>query len=266
MAFVAVLHGQTYAPIAQQSLLCPMACTTSKTSENNPQTAARRRQRTPNRGSVQRNDTERDTSHTTAMLTSALCEVVRSVEEDVQWLSDRRLKVQSRPGSIWGTPEWRRSIGWLEPSTANLLLWPMSEAPAVFALMVDATPAEYGAQAGLLLYTDDNSYVKFVHEGDKIVGSSMLVLAQQVDGSPAVTGKVKFDAGATPVLLLLRLSVCNGLVLAQYRYGNTDWLGLSDQQQTVMPQGARAGIMTSGLHTNPWVTFTAVSESYDFLI
>jgi regulation of enolase protein 1 (concanavalin A-like superfamily) len=127
-------------------------------------------------------------------------------------LSEDGLRIKSLPGTLWLTSN----------NAKNLLLRP---APATNKYSISATvtsdPKRNGEQGGLLLYVDDDNYIKVVREFFQ--GQLHLIFAREEEGKGE--GIRYLPNTQNPVVL--RLVVKDSVVTASYRSPEAkDWIEL----------------------------------------
>ena len=102
------------------------------------------------------------------------------------------ISLRTLPGSIWGTHESRRRVGFsYSPAVSNIFVFKNVVASTITAYSLDVqyAPSVWGDQAGILIYIDDLNWIKLVIEGNRI-NNVDVILAKSVDGKPDVIGKV----------------------------------------------------------------------------
>jgi regulation of enolase protein 1 (concanavalin A-like superfamily) len=174
-------------------------------------------------------------------------------EAPESWKSDGScLELEGLAGSIYGTPEFQEAtFGQKSPLVQNILLnsAPLKESVSV---NVEFTPKIFGAQAGIVLYVDDDNYIKLVLEGNQ-TGGSMIVLGKEVNGEPNVVGKV--DAVAFTKSVSLKISVSGLVVTAMFQADQGEWQTVETSGEVTMVEGSNAGLIANGFgDRNQWVS------------
>lgn len=125
-------------------------------------------------------------------------------EDTNDWIVHRDgLHIRALPGTLWGK----------QNNARNLLLRPAPAGDFAAEVTVDNAPGVPSEQAGLLLYGDDDNYIKLVKEMVKD-GSIRVVFAREESGKAKVVREVPFATGTEVVL---RLTSAGGKVRAQFR-------------------------------------------------
>ena len=128
-------------------------------------------------------------------------------EKDGWRVKDGSLEVRASPGNLWEA----------QNTATNLLLRPVPGGAGTFVVEVTVTnaPATFGEQAGLLLYRDDDHYVKLTREFYD--GKTWVVLAAEQ------AGKAQYkEAECRAAKVVLRLTVGKGAVTGEFRVAGTD--------------------------------------------
>lgn len=110
-------------------------------------------------------------------------------------LPTEELRLKPLPGGIWG------DVFAAKPAR-NFLLRPQTDFNAV-QVTVTMNPKTWGEQAGLFWLVDDDNYAKLVVEGMKD-GSTCIVMAVEIQGSPKVLAKVPWTPDKSVTLRLER--------------------------------------------------------------
>lgn len=136
----------------------------------------------------------------------------------------------------------------------------LSELAKSVSTSVVFVPKAHGAQAGVLLYSDDTCYVKLVVEGNK-VGHTMIIFAVQYNSHPEVISKLQdFPNDGCPISLQLSLT-STGLSATV----NGNILEINQQSDVLTSiacaPGLRAAIMAHSFELEKdWASF----ESFTF--
>ncbi len=132
---------------------------------------------------------------------------VREDKEDWR-LVDGRLELLSQPSNIWGSAN---------QGTQNILLRALPGAKSSVEVILDFTPVKEYEQAGLILYVDDDNYIKFDRE---LYGGQSCTLVLESAAQPKIVKKIPFPAGP----MLLRLDIADGKVTAMVKAPDAkDW-------------------------------------------
>lgn len=124
-------------------------------------------------------------------------------EDKADWrLKDGNLQLLAQPSNIWG----KKNEG-----TENFLLRPLPGKAFTVEVTVDFTPENNYEQAGIMIYGDDDNYIKFDRELVKKKQSCTLVL--ESEAKPRAVKMTPFRDGP----LQLRLVIDNGKVIAQVK-------------------------------------------------
>ena len=106
---------------------------------------------------------------------------------DGWWVLDRALQIKALPGTLCRDANDAR----------NVLLRPAPAPAFAVDVVVTSNPQTDAEQAGLVLYHDDDNYIKLVRE--YLDGRTYVVMAREDDGEFEVVAKVPCD-GATVIL------------------------------------------------------------------
>ncbi len=169
------------------------------------------------------------------------------VREDAKaWKTEGdALRIRALPGSLWEK----------DNSCKNVLVMklPDGAGDAAVAVTVASQPVVQGEQAGLLLYGDDDHYVKLVREFTDGALQAVMVIE---DGSKlAVIGeKKKLPAGESATLRLVRKS---GKLTGQYKDAAGAW---QDVGTCDAPTWVKIALFAHGApapETDRWAAFSA---------
>lgn len=108
-------------------------------------------------------------------------EIINPVNSDLQ-NSHESIAITTSSGSMWGKGN----------SCKNLLLTNSLVADTVIELSVDILPQFNGEQGGLILYVDDDNYIKFVRE--MVDGKQAVVVANEIAGVPSTIMVADFQS------------------------------------------------------------------------
>ncbi|MCI3918837.1 hypothetical protein MO973_01145 [Paenibacillus sp. TRM 82003] len=130
-------------------------------------------------------------------------------ERERDWKTEgEQLLIRSRPGSIWGTGN----------DAENVLIRPFSGPEGSVSVIVSGDMDIAYEQAGLLLFYDEDNYIKFVKE---LVGEE---LGREERAEAKVVGKATFASHTVE----LKLTIAAGTVEAYYREGTDgEWIVLA---------------------------------------
>lgn len=165
-------------------------------------------------------------------------------EDKAEWrLKDGNLQLLAQPTNIWGKRNNK---------TENFLLRVLPGSKSTVEVTVDFNPRKEYEQAGLMLYVDDDNYIKFDRE---LYGGQSCTLVLESKAKPKVVKKIPFREGP----LRLRLEIADGKVKAMVKapegkewttHGETTLPGASDE--------VKVGLFAlQGDAKNPrWATFS----------
>ena len=144
-------------------------------------------------------------------------------EDKADWrLKDGNLQLLAQPSNIWGKKN---------DKTENFLLRALPGPRFTVEVTVDFIPRKEYEQAGLMLYVDDDNYIKFDRE---LYGGQSCTLVLESKAKPKVVKKIPFREGK----LRLRLEIADGKVKAMVKapdskewttHGETTLPGSSDK-------------------------------------
>ena len=144
-------------------------------------------------------------------------------EDKADWrLKDGNLQLLAQPSNIWGKKN---------DKTENFLLRALPGPRFTVEVTVDFNPRKEYEQAGLMLYVDDDNYIKFDRE---LYGGQSCTLVLESKAKPKVIKKIPFREGK----LRLRLEIADGKVKAMVKapdskewttHGETTLPGSSDK-------------------------------------
>ena len=130
-------------------------------------------------------------------------------EDKADWrLEDGKLQLLAQPSNIWGKRNNK---------TENFLLRALPGPAATVEVTVDFNPKKEYEQAGLMIYLDDDNYIKFDRE---LYGGQSCTLVLESKAKPKVVKKIPFREGP----LRLRLEIAAGKVKAMVKApGGKEW-------------------------------------------
>jgi regulation of enolase protein 1 (concanavalin A-like superfamily) len=164
-------------------------------------------------------------------------------EEPAGWRTrEHRLELQSLPGTMWEGAN----------STRNVALRPIPAADLVVEVRVQGAIASPAEQAGLLLFADDDNYVKLVKE---MVGANLaVVMVTETDGVPVVDGSVPLTGDHA----LLQIIVDADGVHGSMRTDDGPWTSVADAARPAWWQDdSRLGLFSQGADTERFIAFDA---------
>jgi cytochrome c len=123
-------------------------------------------------------------------------------EDKTQWrLKDGAVELLAQPSNIWGRQN---------KNTKNFLLRPFPGKRFSVEVTVDFNPKKEYEQAGLMIYLDDDNYIKFDRE---LFAGQSCTLVLESGAKPKVVKKIPFREGP----LHLRLEISDGKVKAMVK-------------------------------------------------
>ena len=147
-------------------------------------------------------------------------------EDKADWrFKEGALQLLAQPSNIWGNQN---------QNTENFLLRPVPGTVFAVEVTVDFKPKQQYEQAGLLVYADDDNYIKFDRE--MIDGKHSCTLVLENRAEPRGVHMIPFREGP----LRLRLQIADGEVTAMVKtpgeeawtpHGQTTLPGNSDKLQ-----------------------------------
>jgi cytochrome c len=165
-------------------------------------------------------------------------------EDKADWrLRDGKLQLLAQPSNIWGKKNNK---------TENFLLRALPGPKAVVEVTVDFNPRKEYEQAGLMLYLDDDNYIKFDRE---LYGGQSCTLVLESKAKPKVVKKIPFREGP----LRLRLEISDGKVKAMVKApGGKDWTAHGETTLPGSSEKVKVGVFALlGDAKNPrWATFS----------
>ncbi len=124
-------------------------------------------------------------------------------EDKADWrLREGALQLLAQPSNIWGKQNQK---------TENFLLRPIPGTVFAVEVTVDFTPKKQYEQAGILLYADDDNYIKFDRE--MVNGRQSCTLVLESKAKPRGVKMIPFREGP----LRLRLQIADGKVRAMVK-------------------------------------------------
>ena len=173
-------------------------------------------------------------------------------EDKADWrLRAGALQLLAQPSNIWGEQNQK---------TENFLLRLIPGTVFAVEVTVDFTPKKQYEQAGILLYADDDNYIKFDRE--MVNGRQSCTLVLESKAKPRGIKMVPFRKGP----LRLRLQIADGKVTAMVKApGEKAW---TSHGQTTLPGSAdklRVGLFAlNGQAGEPrWAIFKDFSLTTD---
>ena len=165
-------------------------------------------------------------------------------EDKADWrLKDGKLQLLAQPSNIWGKKNNK---------TENFLLRALPGPKAAVEVTVDFNPRKEYEQAGLMIYLDDDNYIKFDRE---LYGGQSCTLVLESKAKPKVVKKIPFREGP----LRLRLEISNGKVKAMVKVpGGKDWTAHGETTLPGSSEKVKVGLFALlGDAKNPrWATFS----------
>jgi len=142
-------------------------------------------------------------------------------EDKADWrLKDGKLQLLAQPSNIWGKKNNK---------TENFLLRALPGPKAAVEVTVDFNPRKEYEQAGLMIYLDDDNYIKFDRE---LYGGQSCTLVLESKAKPKVVKKIPFREGP----LRLRLEISDGKVKAMVKAPDgKEWTA---HGETTLPGGS----------------------------
>jgi regulation of enolase protein 1 (concanavalin A-like superfamily) len=142
-------------------------------------------------------------------------------EDKAEWrLKDGNLELLAQPTNIWGKKN---------DKTENFLLRALPGGSSSVEVTLDFDPKKEYEQAGLMIYLDDDNYIKFDRE---LYGGQSCTLVLESDAKPNVVKKIPFREGP----LRLRLEIADGKVKAAVKApGDGEWTA---HGETTLPGSA----------------------------
>jgi len=165
-------------------------------------------------------------------------------EDKADWrLKDGKLQLLAQPSNIWGKKNNK---------TENFLLRALPGPKAAVEVTVDFNPRKEYEQAGLMIYLDDDNYIKFDRE---LYGGQSCTLVLESKAKPKVVKKIPFREGP----LRLRLEISDGKVKAMVKApGGKDWTAHGETTLPGSSEEVKVGVFALlGDAKNPrWATFS----------
>ena len=165
-------------------------------------------------------------------------------EDKADWrLKDGKLQLLAQPSNIWGKKNNK---------TENFLLRALPGPKAAVEVTVDFNPRKEYEQAGLMIYLDDDNYIKFDRE---LYGGQSCTLVLESKAKPKVVKKIPFREGP----LRLRLEISDGKVKAMVKApGGKDWTAHGETTLPGSSKEVKVGVFALlGDAKNPrWATFS----------
>lgn len=167
------------------------------------------------------------------------------VREDPQgWKIDANgLHIRPQSGTLWKTAN----------NAKNVLLRARPDGLSEFIIEVTATaaPESAGEQCGLIVYLDDDTYVKLVFES--LEGKRWIVFGKEVKGEGRMVNRIPADALKSAHL---RLAVSQGKAVGSL----IDGTGATEVGATefAVDPAMKVGVVSHGAATDAdrWATFT----------
>ena len=172
-------------------------------------------------------------------------------QDKSQWrLRDGAVELLAQPSNIWARQN---------NDTKNLLLRPLPGDHFAVEVTVDFTPRKEYEQAGLIIYLDDDNYLKFDRE---LFAGQSCTLVLESGAKPKVVKKIPFREGR----LRLRLAIAEGRVRAFVKTPEeTQWTAHGETQLPGLVDKLKLGLFALGGDANAprWARFTDFSMSRD---
>ena len=139
-------------------------------------------------------------------------------EDKKDWrLKDGNLELLAQPTNIWAKSNNK---------TENFLLRSLPSTNCSVEVTLNFNPKKEYEQAGLMIYFDDDNYIKFDRE---LYAGQSCTLVLESDAKPKVIKKIPFREGP----MRLRLEITNGKVKAMVKVpDSTDW---TEHGETKLP-------------------------------
>ena len=149
-------------------------------------------------------------------------------EDNKEWrLADGQVELLAQPSNIWGTAN---------NGTKNLLLRPLPTGKSSVEVVVDFTPLKKYEQAGLMLYVDDDNYIKLDRE--LINGQSCTMILESA-AKPKLVKMIPFREGP----MHLRLEISGNQVKAMVKAPDADdWNAHGETTLPGDPNAVKVGL------------------------
>jgi cytochrome c len=165
-------------------------------------------------------------------------------EDKKDWrLKDGKLQMLAQPSNIWGKSNNK---------TENFLLRDLPGPKCTVEVIVDFDPKKLYEQAGLMLYVDDDNYIKFDRE---LLKKPSCTLVLERNAKPKAVKMIPLDPGP----LHLRLEITDGKVKAMVKSPDAkEW---TQHGETVLPgpvDKMKVGLFTimGDAKAPRWATFS----------
>ncbi len=165
-------------------------------------------------------------------------------EDKNDWrLKDGHLQLLAQPTNSWGKKNNK---------TENFLLRALPGAKATVEVTVDFNPRKEYEQAGLMLYVDDDNYIKFDRE---LYDGQSCTLVLESKAKPKVVKKIPFREGP----LRLRLEIADGKVKAMVKVpGGKEWTMHGETKMPASSDKVKVGLfaLQGDAKAPRWATFS----------
>ena len=144
-------------------------------------------------------------------------------EDKKEWrLTEGRVELLAQPENIWGKAN---------NGTKNLLLRALPGANSSVEVVVDFNPRKKYEQAGLMLYVDDDNYIKLDRE---LINGQSCVMILEAGARPKLVKRIPFREGP----IHLRIEFVGGNVKAWFKAPDEEaWI---EHGETTLPGKADA--------------------------
>jgi beta-xylosidase len=142
----------------------------------------------------------------------------------------------------------------------NILTRPALAVDYQVSTHVEFTPTHNFQEASLLLYQNDNNFIKVSRIYNSVVGGSIILLKREVAG--AGVGAF-FSPVTTATAVDLRLQFVGAHVSGSYRIGTGNWVTLG--QYLVGPISAYANVAIAAHHGAPTNPPPSITADFDFV-
>ena len=165
-------------------------------------------------------------------------------EDKKEWrLAEGQVELLAQPANIWGKAN---------NGTKNLLLRALPSANSSVEVVVDFNPRKKYEQAGLMLYVDDDNYIKLNRE---LINGQFCVMILEDGASPKLVKRIPFREGP----IHLRLDIVGGKVNAWVKAPDEDaWIEHGETTLPGKPDAVKVGIFALNGDTNAprWAKFS----------
>ncbi len=165
-------------------------------------------------------------------------------EDKKEWrVTDGQVELLAQPANIWGKAN---------NGTKNLLLRILPAVNASVEVVVDFNPRKKYEQAGLMLYVDDDNYIKLDRE---LIDGQSCVMILENWAKPKLVKRIPFREGP----MHLRLEIVGGKVKAMVKAPDAvDWIAHGETTLPGKPDAVRAGVFALNGDANAprWAKFS----------